>query len=61
MSLEDLDNYCRKFSSMWLVFDELHSMRIHNDENCDAFIKEIKYLVKRINEESKELLETELR
>lgn len=33
MSLEDLDNYCRKFSSMWSVFDELYSMRIHNDDN----------------------------
>lgn len=61
MSLEDLDYYCRKFSSMWSVFDELYSMRIHNDENCEAFTKEIKYLVKKINEESKELLETELR
>ena len=38
------------------VFDELYSMRIYNKNNCEAFTKEINYLIKRIKEQCEEEL-----
>lgn len=56
MSYEDLIFVCRKLIALHDVYDELWYMRIHNKSNCDAFDKEIKYLIRRI----KELCEEEL-
>ena len=56
MSYEDLIFVCRKLIALHDVYDELWSMRIHNKPNCDAFDKEIEYLIRRI----KGLCEAEL-
>lgn len=45
---------CRKLVSLWDTMDELYSMRIHNEENIDAFNKEIKYLCNSLLTELKE-------
>ena len=56
MSYEDLIFSCRKLVALYDVFDELFSMRIHNKDNCEAFSKEIEYLIKRIKEQCEEEL-----
>lgn len=56
MSYEDLIYICRKLTALHDVYDELWCMRIHNKQNCDAFDKEIKYFIKRVNELSEEEL-----
>ena len=55
MSYEDLIFSCRKLVALHDVFDELFSMRIHNENNYEAFIKEINYLIKRIKEQCEEM------
>ena len=40
-----------------MVIDELFSMRIHNENNCEAFCKEIDYLIKRIKEQCGEVMQ----
>ena len=57
MSYEDLVYCCRKLASIHDVYDDLFSMRIHNEANCDAFNKEINFLIRRI----KGLCEEELK
>lgn len=56
MSYEDLIFSCRKLVALHDVFDELYSMRIHNQNNREAFTKEIDYLIKRIYQQCKEEL-----
>ena len=56
MSYEDLIFSCRKLVALHDVFDELFSMGIHNQNNCEAFRKEIDYLIKRIKEQCEEEL-----
>ena len=56
MSYEDLIFSCRKLVALYDVFDELFSMGIHNKDNCEAFSKEIEYLIKRIKEQCEEEL-----
>lgn len=41
MSYEDLIFSCRKLVALDDVFDELLSMRIHNEDNCEAFVKKL--------------------
>ena len=57
MSYEDLIFSCRKLVALHDVFDELYSMRIHNENNCEAFSKEINYLIKNIKEQCEEELQ----
>ena len=57
MSFEDLIFSCRKLIALHEVYDELYSMRIHNPANCEAFDKEIVWVIGRI----KELCEEELK
>lgn len=57
MSFEDLIFSCRKLIALHDVYDELWSMRIHNTWNCEAFDKEIEYIISRI----KELCDEELK
>lgn len=57
MSYEDLIFSCRKLVALHDVFDELFSMRIHNENNCEAFNKEIDFLIKRIKEQCEEELQ----
>ena len=56
MSYEDLIFSCRKLVALYDVFDELFSMRIHNENNCEAFCKEIDHLIKRIKEQCEEVM-----
>lgn len=56
MSFEDLIFSCRILIALHDVYDELYSMRIYNEDNCNAFNKEIEYTIQRI----KELCEEEL-
>lgn len=55
MSYEDLIFSCRKLVALDGVFDELLSMGIYNENNCEAFTKEIVYLIKRIKEQCEEV------
>lgn len=55
MSYEDLIFSCRKLVALDDVFDELLSMGIYNENNCEAFIKEIDYLIKRIKEQCEDM------
>ena len=55
MSYEDLIFSCRKLVALDGVFDELLSMGIYNENNCEAFNKEIVYLIKRIKEQCEEV------
>ena len=57
MSFEDIIYSCRKLIALHDVYDELWSMRIYNSCNCDAFDKEILYLIKRIKEQCEDELE----
>lgn len=56
MSYEDLIFSCRKLVALDDVFDELFNMKIHNENNCEAFNKEINYLIKRIKEQCEEMM-----
>ena len=56
MSYEDLIYSCRKLVAIHDVYDELWSMRIWNKGNCDAFDKEIMYLIGRIKEQCEDEL-----
>lgn len=55
-NLDDLVYQCEKLASVWSVYDELWNMRIHDQETCNAFEKEIWYRVGMI----KKLCESEL-
>ena len=57
MSYEDLIFSCRKLVALHDVFDELFSMRIHNENNCEAFNKEVDFLIKRIKEQCEEVMQ----
>lgn len=56
MSYEDLIFSCRKLVALHDVFNELYGMRIYNENNCEAFCEEIKYLIRNIKEQCEEEL-----
>ena len=46
---------CRVLVALWDTYDELYSMRIHNESNCQAFDKNIKTTSKILLEKLREI------
>ena len=48
---ENIVYHCRKIVALWDVFDDLHSMRIHNVENIKAITDDMEFHCRELKKE----------